>query len=150
MLNKLDTLIESVRSFLPTPIATSLRSRRSFLVIVILVGGLVVSASPVIAQGRYDAARGLINRVQQDLRHAEEMASQHKHSKDSERINNAQHHLSDFDRSLSKGKFDSGRLDHAISDVKNVIDHNTLSPEDRDNLNGDLRDMRSMRSSRGR
>ncbi|HYM00230.1 MAG TPA: hypothetical protein VEZ90_14855 [Blastocatellia bacterium] len=130
-------------------------SRNSHLCIVVLaVCSIMGLTSPCLAQrrdeGRYSDARSLVSRVQQDLQHAESMASQHKHSKETERINNALRHLSDLDRSLSKGKFDSGRVDRAISDLQNVLDHNTLAPEDRDNLNADLRDLRSMRSTHGR
>ena len=99
---------------------------------------------------RYEDARGLVGRVQDDLKRAEEMASQRKHSKENERIDNAERHLSAFDKALAKGKFDSGKLDAAISDTQNVVDHNTLSPQDRDTLLADLRNLRYMRTSRGR
>ncbi|MGH9822221.1 MAG: hypothetical protein ACREDR_03025 [Blastocatellia bacterium] len=123
----------------------------SFVVGIIILVGFGTSASATAAQrDRYNHARAVVSRLQEDLRHAEGTASQHKHSKDAERIDHAMRHLSDFDRSLSKGKFDSGRLDRAVSDVQNIVDHNTLSPEDRDNLMSDLHDMRSMRSDRGR
>jgi hypothetical protein len=108
---------------------------------------LLPPAALMNAQGPYSGARSLVDRVAEDLRHAEKV--NHAKEKERERIENAQHHLSDFDRSLSKGKFDKDRLDEAIEDLKNVVDHNTLTPEDRDALNADLRDLRQLREQRG-
>jgi hypothetical protein len=97
--------------------------------------------------GRYSDVRALVGRVQEDLRRAAGMASP-RHNKDLQRVDNAQRHLSQFDRALSKGKFDSGKLDASISDVQSVVDHNTLTPQDRDSLNVDLRDLRAVRTER--
>jgi hypothetical protein len=108
---------------------------------------LLPPAALMNAQGPYNGARSLIDRVAEDLRHASR--ANHAKGKERERIENAQHHLSDFDRSLSRGKFDKDRLDEAIEDLKNVADHNTLTPEDRDALNADLRDLRQLREQRG-
>ena len=108
---------------------------------------LLPPAALMNAQGRYENARSLVNRVAEDLRHAER-ANRAK-GKELERVENAQHHLSEFDRSLSKGTFNKDRLDEAIEDLKNVVDHNTLMPEDRDALNADLRDLRQLREQRG-
>ena len=70
----------------------------------------------------------------------------HKDRKQIERWENAQHSISNFDRNLSKGKYDKGDLDSAINNLKNVIEHNTLSSEDRDVLNRDLSDLRQYRA----
>ena len=51
----------------------------------------------------------------------------------------------DFDRDFTRGHFDKGKLNTAIDDLKNVVDHNTLDPQDRDALTADLRDLRVMR-----
>jgi hypothetical protein len=99
-------------------------------------------------RGRYGDVRALVGRVQEDLRRALGMASPRSHNKDYQRVDNAQRHLSQFDRALSKGKWDSGKLDAAISDVQSVADHNTLTPQDRDSLNADLHDLRSARVER--
>jgi len=108
---------------------------------------LLAHMIPVRAQrGRYSDVRALVGRVQEDLRRAAGMASPR--GKDFQRVDNAQRHLSQFDRALSKGKFDSGKLDASISDVQNVVDHNTLTPQDRDSLNVDLRDLRAVRTER--
>ncbi len=98
-------------------------------------------------EGLYTNARSLVGRVQDDLRRAARLAR--KGGKERERYDNAQRHLSEFDRQLSKNKFDKDKLDTAIDDVKNVVENNTLSPQDRDALNADLRDLRDMRSRRG-
>ena len=94
----------------------------------------------------FGAARSLVSRTQDDLKHAAHMKQGHK---ERERYENVQHHLSDFDRSLAKAKFDKGKLDEAIEDLQHVIDHNTLSPEDRDALMADVRDLRAVRERRG-
>jgi hypothetical protein len=110
---------------------------------------MLVNLIPARAQtGRYGDVRALVGRVQEDLRRAAGMASPRGHNKDLQRVDNAQRHLSQFDRALSKGRFDSGKLDASISDVQNVVDHNTLTPQDRDSLNVDLRDLRAVRTER--
>lgn len=58
-------------------------------------------------------------------------------------------HLSEFDRKMSRGRFDKDVLDTAIDDVNNVVKNNTLSPNDRDALNRDLQELRDMRARRG-
>jgi hypothetical protein len=85
--------------------------------------------------------------VQNDLRRAERFTPPN--GKEKERYFNAQHHLSQFDRELERGRFDKDKLDEAIDDVKNVVENNTLSPRDRDVLSGDLRDLRELRRTRG-
>lgn len=95
-------------------------------------------------RGFDDHARGIIDRTQNDLRMAADF-ERHK-GKETARYENAQKHLSDFDREFVKGHFDKGKLDTAIDDVKNVVDHNTLDPEARDALRRDLADLRAMRS----
>jgi CCR4-NOT transcriptional regulation complex NOT5 subunit len=101
----------------------------------------------VSAQGRYGPARGLVDRVQRNLRRAEHFTPPNE--KEKERYHNAQHHLSEFDRRLSEGKFDKDKLDEGIDDVKNVVENNTLSPEARDMLTRDLGELRELRRTRG-
>ncbi|HKF58545.1 MAG TPA: hypothetical protein VKJ45_24100 [Blastocatellia bacterium] len=124
------------------------RPRASLVVLIVpLVCCLLIPFGLAQAQtGRYSDVRALVGRVQEDLRRAAGMASPR--GKDFQRVDNAQRHLSQFDRALSKGKFDSGKLDASISDVQNVVDHNTLTPQDRDSLNVDLRDLRAVRKER--
>jgi hypothetical protein len=94
-------------------------------------------------------ARGVIDRTQQDLRQGADFERRHK-GKEIERYENAQKHLSDFDREFTRGHFDKDKLDTAIDDVKNVVDHNTLGPDDRDALRRDLADLRGVREEHDR
>ena len=127
----------------------SANRRHSFpLKIAFLFCILIYMGLPGYAQGRYDNARDLISRTQEDLRHAVVLTSEKKDER--VRIDNTQRHLSQFDRALSRNKFDKDKLDAAIDDLKNVIDHNTLAVEDRDLLKRDLEDLRRMRAERGR
>jgi len=79
----------------------------------------------------YGDLRGLIDRVQSDLRAASDLEHGNKQR---DRYHNAQDNLSKFDRSLSKGKFDKGALDHSINGVKDILEHNTLQGSSRDNV----------------
>jgi hypothetical protein len=117
-------------------------SKRCFLLAVLILVAVVAYA-----QGRYGNARGLVNHVQENLRRAERFTPPN--DKEKERYHNAQHHLSEFDRKLSEGKFDKDKLDEAIDDVKNVVENNTLSAEDRDKLARDLGELRELRRTRG-
>lgn len=119
-------------------------TRRTLAVIALLVAAGSIAYSQ---DGRYGNARSLVARVQNDLRRAEHFTPPN--GKEKERYFNAQHHLSQFDRELARGRFDKDKLDEAIDDVKNVVENNTLSPRDRDVLSGDLRDLRELRRTRG-
>ena len=112
-----------------------------------LWAALICMVLAAYAQGRYVNARTFIDHVQDNLRRAEHFTPPN--DKEKERYHNAQHHLSEFDRKLSEGKFDKDKLDEAIDDVKNVVENNTLSPEDRDKLTHDLGDLRELRRTRG-
>lgn len=92
--------------------------------------------------------RSVVDRTQNDLRAASEF-ERHK-GKEISRYENAQRHLSDFDRELTRGHFDKGRLDHAIDDMKDVVNHNTLDPTNRDALRNDLADLRILREDHDR
>ena len=118
------------------------RRRLLWVVLLLAAGSLAYSQD-----GRYGNARSLVARVQNDLRRAEHFTPPN--GKEKERYFNAQHHLSQFDRELARGRFDKDKLDEAIDDVKNVVENNTLSPRDRDVLYGDLRDLRELRRTRG-
>jgi hypothetical protein len=95
----------------------------------------------------YGNARSLVARVQNNLRHAERFTQPN--GKEKERYFNAQHHLSQFDKELARGKFDKDKLDQAIDDLKNVVENNNLAPRNRDELSGDLRDLRELRRTHG-
>lgn len=126
---------------------------RASLLSAALLFGLAFPAFP--QSGAYANARALVSRIQDDLRRATSLLEptrkqRERYDREHERYDNAQRHLSDFDRNLSQGKFDKGKLDTAINDLKNVVEHNTLSSQDRDALTADLRDLRDLRSRRGR
>jgi hypothetical protein len=109
----------------------------------------ILLASAALSAGlmaQLNNARAVIDRTQNDLRRAEEFERQN--HKEISRYVNAQKHLSDFDRDYTKGHFDKGKLDASINDLKNVVEHNTLNPQDRDALSADLRDLRFVRSDR--
>ena len=118
-------------------------SRRRFALGTLFLAGAAITS----AQERYGRARGLVDRVQKNLRRAENFTPPNE--KERERYHNAQHHLSEFDRRLGEGKFDKDKLDEAIDDVKNVVEHNTLSPEGREMLTRDLGELRELRRTRG-
>jgi len=121
------------------------RSRQLSIVCAALITlGLLCPGLSAYGQGRYDAMRDLVARTQEDLRHAADFTEVKKDER--ERIMNVQKHLSDFDRSLTKNKFDKDKLNDAIDDLKNVVEHNTLASEDRDALSRDLGDLRAMRA----
>jgi hypothetical protein len=93
----------------------------------------------------YSELRGLIDRTQSDLREASGL----EHGKKQlNRYHDVQDNLSKLDRQLSKGKFDKGALDHAIGDLKGIIEHNTLQPRGRDQLNRDIADLKAVRDHR--
>ena len=88
-------------------------------------------------------SRALIDRTQKDIGNSLEF--ERHNGKEVSRYDNAEHHLSEFDREFARGHFDKGKLDQAIDDVKNLVDNNTLSPDLRDAISADLRDLRVMR-----
>jgi hypothetical protein len=65
------------------------------------------------------------------------------------RYDNAIRHLSQFQNRYSRGDFDKDRLDQAINDVQNVVDHNPLDGRARSMLMNDLGQLRAFRASRG-
>ena len=109
---------------------------------VISVGALLLAQA-----GIYNNTRELVAHTQNDLQRSSGL--NRRSDKEKERYDNAQKHLSEFDKELTKGRFDKDKLDHAIDDVKNVLEHNTLAPADRDELGRDLRDLRDTREHRG-
>jgi hypothetical protein len=113
---------------------------------VLLLEGLLLIAPVGLSAQSYLELRATIDRTQTDLRRAQDFERQH--GKEITRYENAQKHLSDFDREFTKGHFDKGKLNTAIDDLKNVVDQNTLDPSNRDALTADLRDLRLMREER--
>lgn len=95
---------------------------------------------------RYGDLRGLVEQTQTDLSEASHF--QRFKGDQRSRFENAQRHLSTFDRHLTKGKFDKGELDDAISNVQKIIDKNTLQASSRDALMRDVSDLRAARERR--
>jgi len=90
----------------------------------------------------FDRARNLVSRVQDDLQRAADFTRNNE--KERVRYENAQHHLSEFDRDLRRDHFDKGKLDTAIDNLKDVVKNNTLEGHDRDALAADLSDLRTL------
>jgi hypothetical protein len=108
-----------------------------------LAGLLLLALTPAIqAQRDFDGARQLIGRTDHDLRAVSPDALS---EKERERYDNALRDLSEFDKDLSHGKYDKGKLNDAIDDVNNVCKNNTLPPEQRDVLQSDLEGLRALR-----
>lgn len=89
--------------------------------------------------------RGIIDRTQNDLQAAAQLTQG---PKEHERYKHAQERLSDFDRKLSRGHFDNGKLKDAIGALEDILDHNTLQASTRDALRADLADLQSIRDRR--
>jgi hypothetical protein len=86
--------------------------------------------------------RGTIDRTQNDLQAAAQLEQG---PKERERYRHAQERLSDFDRKLSRGHFDNGKLKDAIGALEDILDHNTLQASTRDALRADLADLQAVR-----
>ena len=86
-----------------------------------------------------------MDRTKIDLKHAADFERNHGHGKEVARYENAQRHLSDFDRRMTRGHYDKGKLDIAINDVFVIVEQNTLDPDERDALSNDLKNLQEMR-----
>ena len=118
--------------------------------------GLVASAPCVLRAGvpdrpygyqaypaPYENLRGLVDRTQSDLTSA--MQLEHRGGDQRKRYEDAQGHLSTFDRHLVKGRFDKGELGKAIDSIKAILDKNVLQASSRDALMRELEELRSVR-----
>jgi hypothetical protein len=121
---------------------------RSVFALCALACMLFAGRTAVAQSSSYDDVRSVVQRTQDDLQRVR--INKDNDKKQFERVENARRHLSDFDRNLSRNKFDKGRLDEAIEDVQNILDHNTLEPRDRDLLKSDVTELRRVRELRGR
>jgi hypothetical protein len=111
----------------------------------LLLGAFSGSVALVFGQ-EYGRARDLVAKVQDDLRRAADFTASKEKERD--RYRDVQRKLSEFDRDLSKGHFDKGKLDGAIDELKEVMKENTLESHDRDALTADLSDLRTLRDVR--
>jgi ABC-type nitrate/sulfonate/bicarbonate transport system substrate-binding protein len=89
-----------------------------------LLGCVIAGAGAVAFGADYDRARDLVGKVQNDLERAADFTRSNE--KERERYRNVQKKLSEFDADLRRGKFEKGKLDDAIDDLKNVVKNNTL------------------------
>lgn len=109
----------------------------------------VLSTSPVMRADDHpplavlEEGRGLISRTVADLNRAASLGRPSEKERD--RFRNAMSSLSKMDRRVSRNKYEKDDLDDAIKDTQNVVDHNTLRPEDRDALVLDLQALRDYR-----
>lgn len=90
--------------------------------------------------------------VDMTIRHLEGLADRTSgfvSGRDRSRYNHALRHLSQFQDRYYRGDFDKGRLDEAINDVQNIVDHNPLDGRARSMLWNDLNELRGFRASRG-
>jgi two-component SAPR family response regulator len=108
-----------------------------------LLGCAIAGVGAVAFGADYDRARDLVAKVQNDLQRAADFTRTNE--KERERYHNVQKKLSEFDADLRRGKFEKGKLDDAIDDLKNVVKENTLESHDRDELAKDLSDLRTLR-----
>lgn len=114
-------------------------------VIQVVTFGALGAASVAAAFGQdFGRARDLVARVQSDLQRAADFT--YNNRKERDRYRDVQGRLSGFDRGLSQGRFDKGKLDDAINDLKDVVRKNTLESHDRDELARDLADLQTLRN----
>ena len=112
-----------------------------------MLAGVVAAGTGMLLQGQeYTRARDVVAKVQEDLQRAADFTRNN--DKERDRYHEVQHRLSDFDRELTRGKFDKGKLDQAIDDLKDVVNNNTLESHDRDALRDDLAALRTLRDVR--
>lgn len=127
--------------------------QRSAAVVSLTCGLALLSAVPLAAAGSgwyqegdwHQHLRGIIDRTQNDLTAAVQIAQG---PKDHDRYRHAQKQLSDFDRTLSRGHFDEGKLKDCIGALNDILDHNTLQPSTRDALRADNEDLKMIRDRR--
>jgi hypothetical protein len=96
--------------------------------------------------------RGAASPVDITVRHLEGLAnrtSRFTSGRERSRYDNAIRHFSQFQDRYYRADFDKDRLDEAIGDVQNVVDHNPLDGRARSMLWNDLNQLRGFRASRG-
>jgi len=86
--------------------------------------------------------------VEQTIEHLERVAqSNGVYSKrERARYDNALRHLGEFQARLQRRNFDKDKLDQAIEDVQNVVDHNPMDRRAKEVLWHDLGALRSLRA----
>jgi hypothetical protein len=116
--------------------------------------GSALLAAPALAQQYYDRPpyerlspdRSLFNHVRADLDRA--AAYPYASRADRKRFDEARRDVFDFEARLDSGRYEKKELGHAIDRVQDVLNHNSLGPQDRGALDDDLRRMRDFRAYR--
>ncbi len=91
------------------------------------------------------SSRGLVDRAQGDLRRAANLEHhRHRDQEVSHFFENAQRDLSDFNRQMTDGYFDKGKLDTAIDELRNAVEHTAPDRDTRGALQNDLLDLQQM------
>jgi len=119
---------------------------------IIIVAAMAAAGTLAMAQygpegGPYqpDSVSSLIDRVHTDLNQGYTVWKMH--GGDRDRLNGAEKELREFSQQWRSGKFDKGKLDHAISSVQHVLDNNHLAGQERDALSTDVDQLRGMREA---
>ena len=110
--------------------------------------GLALGCQVLHAQGypsRYGEAHA--GPVEETMEHLERVAQNNGvySRRERARYDNALRHLGEFQDRLQRRGFDKEKLDQAIEDVQNVVDHNPMDRRAKDVLWHDLGALRSMR-----
>ncbi|HSU32471.1 MAG TPA: hypothetical protein VLJ11_14660 [Bryobacteraceae bacterium] len=112
-----------------------------------LVLGLAMSVQTLHAQYPRPYGERRVGPVEVTIQHIEAIArvnGVYSH-RERERYDNALRHLGQFEERARRGDFDKGKLDQAIGDVQNLVDHNPMDGRARDILWRDLGALRSLR-----
>jgi hypothetical protein len=115
------------------------------------IAGLALVGSAAAQYGRPggpwqpDSVTAIVDRVHEDLNRGYEVW--HLRGGDRDRLNNAERQLRSFEQDWRRGKFDKGDLDSSISAIQHVLDNNRLSGRERDQLWGDVDQLRHMREA---
>jgi hypothetical protein len=109
---------------------------------------LAAACTPALAQNyRFNPEhRRPVSATLHDLQEIGSYEAGHSGSHERERFSNAIRHLQQFgDRLHERGYFDKDKLDEAIGDVQNIIDHNRLPNRAREMLFRDVTELRRLR-----
>jgi hypothetical protein len=97
---------------------------------------------------RREGGFNVIRAVERDLERAASRGG-YLRGRERGRIDRALRQLSDFDRELSRGRFDRHALDKAIERVDDVVRHSGLDYRERNILIGDVNRLREFRATGG-
>ena len=109
--------------------------------------GLALSVQTLYAQYPRSYEERRIGPVEATIQHIEAIGRFNRaySRRERERYDNALRHLGQFEERARRGYFDKGKLDQAIEDVQNLVDHNPMDGRARDILWRDLGALRSLR-----